>query len=63
VEHGATLAKAVEDVLDLMGRDYDADVGLIAVDTTGNPVAMHRTRDMPHAFFFADGPVVSRMRV
>jgi beta-aspartyl-peptidase (threonine type) len=63
VERGATLAHAVKDVLDLLGRDYDADVGLIAVDGAGNPVAMHNTRDMPHAFFSADGPVVSRMRV
>jgi hypothetical protein len=26
-------------------------------------VAMHRTRDMPHAFFSGTAPVVSRMRV
>ena len=63
VERGATLANAVKDVLELLGRDYDADVGLIAVDSSGNPVAMHRTRDMPHAYFSAEGPVVSRMRV
>jgi beta-aspartyl-peptidase (threonine type) len=63
VERGATLANAMKDVLDALGRDYDADVGIIAVDSSGNPVAMHRTRDMPHAYFAAEGPVVSRMRV
>lgn len=63
VERGATLANAVADVLDRLGRDYDADVGLIAVDTGGRPVALHRTRDMPHAFFADEGQVVSRMRV
>jgi isoaspartyl peptidase/L-asparaginase-like protein (Ntn-hydrolase superfamily) len=46
-----------------MGEDFDADVGLIAVDDRGVPVAMHRTRDMPHAYFTGDGAVVSRMRV
>jgi beta-aspartyl-peptidase (threonine type) len=63
VERGAPLQRAVREVLDMLGRDYDADVGLIAVDSAGIPVAMHRTRDMPHAFFAADGAVVSRMRV
>jgi beta-aspartyl-peptidase (threonine type) len=63
VEHGASIASAVADVLDRLGRDFDADVGLIAVDRAGTPVALHRTRDMPHAFFSDEGPVVSRMRV
>jgi len=62
VQRGATLAKAVEGVLDRLGRDYDADVGLIAVDASGNAVARHRTRDMPHALFVAGGEVVARMR-
>jgi L-asparaginase / beta-aspartyl-peptidase len=62
VERGATLANAVKDLLDRLGRDFDADVGVIAVDASGNPVAMHRTRDMPHAFFQGDAPVASRMR-
>jgi beta-aspartyl-peptidase (threonine type) len=62
VERGASLANAVADVLDRLGRDYDADVGLIAVDSGGTPVALHRTRDMPHAFFRDEGDVVSRMR-
>jgi beta-aspartyl-peptidase (threonine type) len=62
VERGAPLAKAIADVLDRLGRDYDADVGLIAVDSAGIAVAQHRTRDMPHAFFTASGEIVSRMR-
>ena len=63
VERGALLADAVAAVLGQLGADYDADVGLIAVDEAGTPVALHRTRDMPHAFFSGDGPVASRMRV
>ncbi len=62
VERGAPLAKATLEVLDRLGRDYDADVGLIAVDSAGNAVAQHRTRDMPHAFFSDSGEIVSRMR-
>jgi beta-aspartyl-peptidase (threonine type) len=62
VERGATLAKAVGAVLDRLGRDYDADVGFVAVDASGNAVGAHRTRDMPHAFFTAEGEVVARMR-
>jgi beta-aspartyl-peptidase (threonine type) len=63
VEHGASLADAVAAVLARMGEDFDADVGLIAVDRLGTPVAMHRTKDMPHACFSGSGAVVSRMRV
>lgn len=62
VEGGAALADAVAAVLARLGEDYDADVGLIAVDDRGTPVALHRTRDMPHAFFSGGGSVVSRMR-
>jgi beta-aspartyl-peptidase (threonine type) len=63
VERGAGLAEAVRHAIDQLGRDFDADVGIIAVDRDGLPVAQHRTRDMPHAFFSGDAPVVSRMRV
>jgi beta-aspartyl-peptidase (threonine type) len=62
VERGALLADAVAAVLDDLGTAFDADVGLIAVDDRGTPVALHRTRDMPHAFFSGDDPVTSRMR-
>jgi L-asparaginase / beta-aspartyl-peptidase len=63
VERGAGLAEAMRHAIDQLGRDFDADVGIIAVDRGGLPVAQHRTRDMPHAFFSGDAPVVSRMRV
>jgi beta-aspartyl-peptidase (threonine type) len=63
VAHGATLSNAMKDVLDDLARDYQADVGMIAVDGAGNPVARHLTRDLPHAFFAGEDAVVSRMRV
>ena len=63
VEQGAGLEEAVAAVLARLGAEYDADVGLIAVGDDGAPVAMHRTRDMPHAFFSGDSPVSARMRV
>jgi len=62
VEQGATLREAMAKALDQLGRDFDADVGVIAVDRHGVPVALHRTRDMPHAFFSGDSGVTSRMR-
>ncbi|HEX4944115.1 MAG TPA: isoaspartyl peptidase/L-asparaginase family protein [Usitatibacteraceae bacterium] len=62
VEGGSSLSQAMAAVLDRLGADFDADVGFIAVDDGGLPVAMHRTRDMPHAFFSGDAAVVSRMR-
>ena len=63
VERGASLASAMAEVLDRMGRDFDADVGLIGVDASGNAAAAHRTRDMPHAYFTGAGEVVARMRL
>jgi L-asparaginase / beta-aspartyl-peptidase len=62
VQHGSRLDSAMKDILERLGRDFDADVGLIAVDSAGNPVALHRTRDMPHAYFTGEGEVASRMR-
>ena len=62
VERGATLAVAMRDVLDRLRRDFDADVGIVAVDSAGIAVAQHLTRDMPHAFFSGAADVVSRMR-
>jgi beta-aspartyl-peptidase (threonine type) len=62
VERGATLDDALREVLEAMGRDFDADVGIIAVDRDGNTVARHRTRDMPHACFSGEAPVVARVR-
>jgi len=62
VEQGARLADAVHAMLERLGRQFDADVGFIAVDRDGATVAAHRTRDMPHAFFEGTGEIVSRMR-
>lgn len=62
VEHGAPFPEAMKQVLDQLGRDYDADIGIIGVDRSGLPVAVHRTRQMPHAFFSGDAAVVARMR-
>jgi L-asparaginase / beta-aspartyl-peptidase len=62
VERGEALEAAMRAVLDELGRDYDADVGLIAVDRHGTPVARHRTRDMPHAYFSGEGGITSRLR-
>ena len=63
MEHGVSLERAVVDVLDRLRRDFAADVGIIAVDGSGNPLARHLTRDMPHAWFSGEAEVVSRMRV
>jgi beta-aspartyl-peptidase (threonine type) len=63
MERGATLRAALDDVMGRLKRDFDADVGMIAVDSAGTPLAMHLTRDMPHAYFAGEGDVVSRMRV
>ena len=62
VQHGAPVARAVAEVLDGLRRDYEADVGIVAVDSAGTPVAQHLTRDMPHAYFSGEHEVASRMR-
>ena len=62
VAAGATLEQAMREVMEQLGRDYDADVGIIAVDRHGLPMASHRTRDMPHAWFAGEGEVVSLAR-
>lgn len=61
--HGATLEGAMAEALAQLKRDFDADIGIVAVDRAGLPVAQHLSRDMPHAFFRGDDPVVARMRV
>ena len=63
MERGASIERAMTDVLDRMRRDFSADVGLIAVDSAGTPLARHLSRDMPHAWFAGTGEVASRMRV
>jgi beta-aspartyl-peptidase (threonine type) len=62
VGRGEPLAEAIRAVLEEMGRMFDADVGLIAVDRHGNVAAQHRTRDMPHAWFSGDSQVAARAR-
>ena len=62
VERGSPLAVAMRRELERLGREFDADVGIIGVDRFGHAVAQHRTRDMPHAFFSGDTPVAARMR-
>ena len=62
MERGANVANALDDVMGRLKRDFDADVGIIAVDSAGTPVARHLTRDMPHAWFAGDAEIVSRMR-
>jgi beta-aspartyl-peptidase (threonine type) len=62
VERGEPLPAAMDSVLAALGRDYDADVGLIAVDALGNAFARHRTPDMPHAWFSGEGAPAARMR-
>jgi beta-aspartyl-peptidase (threonine type) len=62
MEHGATLEQAMQAAMDQLGRDFDADVGVIAIDRAGIPLARHRTPAMPHAFFSGDSPVMSRIR-
>jgi len=63
MERGASLQSALSDVMGRLKRDYDADIGMIAVDGAGTPLAMHLSRDMPHAFFAGEADVVARMRV
>jgi beta-aspartyl-peptidase (threonine type) len=63
VAAGAPLDAAIAAVLEQMGRDFEADVGLIAVDRAGLAMARHRTRDMPHGWFAGDGAVQALARV
>jgi len=62
VAHGASLRVALADAIDELKRQFDADVGIIAVDSAGTPLASHLSRDMPHAYFAGEGEVVARMR-
>lgn len=63
VERGMSIEKAVDTMLDQLGRDFDADVGFIAIDANGVPYGNHRTRDMPHAYFSGASEIVAKMRV
>jgi beta-aspartyl-peptidase (threonine type) len=63
VEHGKSLETSVADMLAQMTRDFDADVGFIAIDAQGHAVANHSTAHMPHAYFRDDSLIVARMYV
>ena len=59
---GAGLEAAMRDALRDLQEGFGATMGLIGVDRNGRPVALHNTRDMPHAHFSGEDPVMSRMR-
>jgi len=61
--HGASLDEAMAQALAQLKRDFDGDIGIVAVDREGTPVARHLSRDMPHAWFSGAGEVVACMRV
>ena len=63
VAKGMTIQQAVDAALDYLGREFDADVGLIAIDAKGTPYGNHRTPDMPHAWFSGSGEIFAKMRV
>jgi len=63
VRAGMKLDAAMSRMLDELVRDYNADVGFIAIDAMGNVAAQHRTESMPHAWFVGDGEIIARARV
>ena len=62
IEKGMSLEASIGDVLDALGRDFDADVGFIGIDSKGNAVGAHRTPHMPHAWFSGSSEIVAKMR-
>lgn len=62
VEKGMSLEASIAEVLDALGRDFDADVGFIGIDAKGNAVGAHRTPHMPHAWFSGSSEIVAKMR-
>ncbi len=63
VRGGMALDAAMSRMLDELVRDYNADVGFIALDALGNVAAQHRTESMPHAWFKGDADIVARARM
>ncbi len=63
IASGMSINAAVDAVLAQLGRDFDGDIGLIAIDANGVPYANHRTRDMPHAYFAGESEITAKMRV
>ena len=62
VAAGLSLKAATDAVLDDLVTDFDADVGFIGIDASGNAVGAHRTAHMPHAWFSGSGDIVALMR-
>lgn len=62
IEKGMSLEASIGEVLDALGRDFDADVGFIGIDAKGNAVGAHRTPHMPHAWFSGSSEIVAKMR-
>ena len=62
VEKGMSLEDSIGAVLDALGRDFDADVGFIGIDSKGNTVGAHRTQHMPHAWFSGSSEIIAKMR-
>ncbi len=62
VEKGMSLEASIGGVLDALGRDFDADVGFIGIDSKGNAVGAHRTQHMPHAWFSGASEIIAKMR-
>ncbi|MFM7460967.1 MAG: isoaspartyl peptidase/L-asparaginase family protein [Burkholderiales bacterium] len=63
VERGKSLDDSVAEMLAQMTRDFDADVGFIAIDANGNAVANHSTTHMPHAWFRDESDIIAKMHV
>lgn len=63
VERGQSITSAVDAAIDLLTREFAADVGFIAIDANGVPYANHNTAHMPHAYFSGAAEIVARMRV
>ncbi len=62
VEKGMSLEASIGEVLQALGRDFDADVGFIGIDAKGNAVGAHRTPHMPHAWFSGASEIIAKMR-
>ena len=62
IEKGMSLEASIGEVLQALGRDFDADVGFIGIDAKGNAVGAHRTPHMPHAWFSGASEIIAKMR-
>lgn len=62
VARGIPLSAAINQVLDQMQLDFNADVGFIALDRDGNAIGAHRTAHMPHGWFSGGDATEVKMR-